>query len=90
MGDLKLAISTSSLGMDHTLWDALTVEVSQEVDEVKVLKQQRAWLRAKALPRGRVLDRTAIGGGVDRLLVVAVRGLVVGDHDDDIRVDRLQ
>lgn len=80
MRDLELAVGTGAFGMDNTLWDTLTVKVSQEVDEVKVLQQEGAWLGADPLPAGRVLNRAAIGGCVDWLLAVTICGLIVGDH----------
>lgn len=46
MRDLELAVGTSTFGVDNTLRNTLTVEVSQQVDEVEVLQQQGAWLLA--------------------------------------------
>ena len=71
ISDLELAIGASTLGMNDTLWNSLSVKVCQKVNQVEVLKQQRA-VTANALRGLRVEDRTAIGGGVNRLLVVAV------------------
>ena len=71
VGDLELSIGASTLGVNDTLWDSLPVKVCQKVNQVEVLKQQRA-VTANALCGLRVEDRTAIGGGVNRLLVVAV------------------
>ena len=42
MRDLELAISTGAFGMDDPLRNTLAVEVSKQVDQVEVLKQQRA------------------------------------------------
>lgn len=78
--DLELAIGTGTFGVNDTLRDTLTVEVSQQVDEVKVLQQQGAWLLAEPLPAGRVLNGAAIRCCVDRLLAVAICWLIVGDH----------
>lgn len=38
LGDLENTVSTGSLGMDHTLWNSLPVEVGDLVDQVEVLK----------------------------------------------------
>lgn len=80
MRDLELAVSTGAFCMDDTLRNTLTVEVSQQVDEVEVLQQQRAWLLAEPLPARWVLNRAAIGCCVDWLLAVAICWLIVGDH----------
>lgn len=68
---LELAVGTGTLGVDHALGDALAVEVCQQVNEVKVLQQQRA-VGAHALGGLGVHDRAAIGSSIDRSLVVAV------------------
>ena len=36
VGNLEVTVSSSTLGMDHTLRDTLAVEVSDEVDVVEV------------------------------------------------------
>lgn len=78
--NLELAIGTGTFSVDDTLGDTLTVEVSQQVDEVEVLQQEWTWLLAEPLPAGRVLNRAAIGCCVDWLLAVAICRLIVGDH----------
>ena len=42
--NFELAISSSSLGMHNALGDTLTVKVSEEVDQVEVLEQERSVL----------------------------------------------
>lgn len=42
VGNLKLTVGASALGMNHSLWDALAVKVRQQVDQMEVLQQQRA------------------------------------------------
>jgi hypothetical protein len=37
-------MSSSTLGMHHSLWDSLSVEMTQLVQQVKILKQQRPTL----------------------------------------------
>lgn len=80
MCDLELAIGTGTFGVDYTLGNALPVEVSQQVDEVKVLQQQGTWLLAKSLPAGRVLNGAAIGCCVDWLLAITICWFIVGTH----------
>ena len=36
MGDFEVTVRASALGMDNTLRDALSVEVSEEIDMVEV------------------------------------------------------
>lgn len=36
--DLELAISSSTLGMDNTLWDSFAVKVCKQINQVEVLK----------------------------------------------------
>ena len=90
IGDLELTKGASTLGVDNTLRDSLSVEVCEEVDQVEVLKQKGP-VAANALSSLRVHNLrcvsllavtrpydvgvaywTAIGGGVDGLLIVAV------------------
>ena len=68
----NLSISSSSLGMDDTLGDALAVKVGEQVDEVEVLEEQRT-IGANALPGIGIADWCAVGRCVDGLLAVAVR-----------------
>ncbi len=44
LGDFEIAMSSSTLGMHHSLWDSLSVEMTQLVQQVKILKQQRPTL----------------------------------------------
>ena len=68
---LEFTISTSTLGVDDTFWDPLAVKVCQQIDQMEVLKEKRS-IWANPLGGLRVHDRTAIGGGVDGGLIVAV------------------
>jgi hypothetical protein len=82
MGAFKLPISSCTLCMDDTLWDTLTIEMCQQIDQVKVLKQERASL-TNSLKSLWVLYWTSIGSRVRWLLIVLEgrRWLIVGDHD---------
>ena len=44
MSDLEFSVSSSSLGVDDSLRDTFTVEVSKQVDQVEILKEERAIL----------------------------------------------
>ena len=68
-GETHLAISSSALGVDHPLGDALAVEVGELVDQVEVLEQQRAH-RPNALEVMGVGHGGSIRGGVRGLLIV--------------------
>lgn len=68
---LKLTIGASTLGMDNTFRDSLPVKVCQQIDQVKVLEQKRTIL-AHPLRGLWVHHRTAIGGRVDRSLIITV------------------
>lgn len=82
MSDSKLSVSTSTLCMNNTLGYALTIEMSEEIDQVKVLEEERT-----ILPNSLVFLCTAngasVGCRVNGLLGVLEGGswLVVGDHD---------
>lgn len=39
MGNLKVTVGSSSLGVDNTLGDTLTVKVGQLVDQSEILKK---------------------------------------------------
>ena len=39
MGDLKVAMCASTLGMDNSLRDSLSIELGEFVDQMEVLKQ---------------------------------------------------
>lgn len=69
--DFEFTVGSGTLGVDDTLGNALTIEVGKEVDQVEVLEQERT-IRADALRSLWVEDGAAIGGGVNRLLVVAI------------------
>ena len=60
-------VCSTTLGVGNTLWDTLTVEVREQVDQVVVLKKERAIL-ADTLGLVRVRHRNAIGGGVKSVL----------------------
>ena len=81
VGNLEFTIGTGALGVDNTLGDALAVKVSEQVDQVEILEQERA-LGAHALPFRRGLDGAAVGGGVDGPFVVPLGrgGLVRRGH----------
>jgi hypothetical protein len=42
MCQFKVAMRTSTLGMDDTFWDTLTVKVGEEIDVVEVLEKEGA------------------------------------------------
>jgi hypothetical protein len=42
VSNLELAIGTGTLGVDNTLWNTLTVEMSELVNQVEVLEEERA------------------------------------------------
>jgi hypothetical protein len=48
VGDLKLTVGASTLGMDYALRNALAVKVRQQVNQMEVLEQERA-IRTNAL-----------------------------------------
>jgi hypothetical protein len=66
----------------NTLRDTLSIEMSQQIDQVKVLKQERAILTNSLEGLG-VLDWASIGSRVEWLLGVleSTCGFVVGNHD---------
>ena len=39
MSNIEVAVSTSSLSVNHSLWDSLSVELSELVDEVDILEE---------------------------------------------------
>ena len=83
MGNLKLAIGAGTLGVDNALWDALTVEVGELVDQVEVLEKERAiWTTCSLVGLGMVNWRT-VGCGIGGLLVVLEGGggRLVRTHD---------
>lgn len=44
MGKFKFAIGAGTLGMHYTLRNSLTIKVSKQVNQVEILKQERAIL----------------------------------------------
>jgi hypothetical protein len=68
--------------MDDTLGNPLTIEMSQQIDQVEVLKQEGAIL-PNPLVLLRVCYGAPVGRGVDRLLPVleSRSRLIVGSHD---------
>jgi len=44
VGDFKLAIGTGTLSVNNTLGYPFTIKVSKQVDQVEILKQERAIL----------------------------------------------
>jgi hypothetical protein len=70
--------------VDNTLRDTLTIEMGQEINQVKVLEQDGAIL-ANSLEFLGVPDGASVGGCVGRLLIVPEGGggLAVGGHGCD-------
>lgn len=64
VGHLKLSVSAGALGVHNSLRNSLSVEMSQQVDEGKVLEEKRTML-ADSLRGERVLDGSSVGGGID-------------------------
>lgn len=64
VGDLEVTMGSGTLGVDDTLWDTLTIEVSKEIDVMEVLEKKRAE-GAGALSGIGLVDRGTVGGGVD-------------------------
>ena len=75
------SISTSTFCVNNTLWDTLTIEMCQQIDQVEILKQERASV-TNSLEGLWVLDGASIGSGIEWLLgVLESRGwLIVGNH----------
>jgi hypothetical protein len=42
VGDLEDSVGSSTLGVDDALGDALAVKVSEQVNQVEILKEERA------------------------------------------------
>jgi len=61
---LEETMSTGTLGVNHSFWDTLSVEVSEEVDQVEVLEQEWTVL-ADSLGLVGMWHRNAIAGCVD-------------------------
>jgi len=64
---LEDAVCSTTLGMDNSFWNPLTVEVRNQIDEVKVLEEKRA-VGTGTLGLVGVRDRGAIAVRVDSLL----------------------
>lgn len=67
--------------MDDTLGDSLTIEMSEQIDQVEILEQERAIL-ADPLEFLWVWNRSTVGSRVHGLLgILEGRGwLIVGNH----------
>jgi hypothetical protein len=68
--------------MDDTLGDTLTIEMSEQVDQMEVLEQERAVL-ANPLKLLWVRDRSTVGGRVHGLLSI-LEGRswsIIGNHN---------
>ena len=83
MGNLELSIGTCTLGVDNTLRDTLAVEVSELVDQVEVLEEERAVRATSSLVGLSMVNWSTAGCGIGWLLVVLVGGGggLVGTHD---------
>ena len=83
MSDLEFTVGSGAFGVDHTLGDALAVEMGQKINQMEVLQKEGAILTDPLRGFG-VHDRTAIGGCVNGLFFVSegTRGLIVCNHDD--------
>jgi hypothetical protein len=81
MSNLKLSISSGTLGVDDSLWNSLMIKVCEEVNQMEILEKKRT-IGANSLVGLWVLDWSSTGSGVDGLLVVTEgrRWLVVGNH----------
>jgi hypothetical protein len=68
--------------MNNTLGDTLTIEMCQQINQVKVLEEKRA-IGADSLESLGILNRAAIGRSIDWLLRILKgrRGFIVGNHD---------
>lgn len=71
LGACEDTVSPATFGMDNTLRDTLPIEVGDEVDQVKVLKEEGA-VGTSPLSFIGMGHRYAIAGGVDGLLRLGV------------------
>lgn len=79
VGDFKLTIGTKASGVDDSLRHSFSVKMSQHINEMVVLDEQRTGL-ANHLGLHGVHDGAAIGGGVDgELLIRHIVCLVLDD-----------
>ena len=70
MCDLKLAISTGTLGVDNALWDTFAVKVGELVDQVEVLEKERAIWTTCSLVGLSMVNWGTVRCGIGGLLVV--------------------
>lgn len=76
VGSLVIAMSTASLGVHNTLWDAFAVEVRKEVNQVEVLEEERAVL-ANSLSLIWMRHWRAVGRGVESLCGRCIAVIVI-------------
>ena len=68
---VKDPMCSSTFCMNNTLWDTLTVEVGEEVDQVEVLEEERTvWTSSLGLVWMR--HRDAIAGGIEGILGLGI------------------
>lgn len=76
VGSLVVTVGTTTLGVNDTLGDTLTVEVGKKVYQVEVLKEKGTIL-ADTLNLVRVRHRDTIAGGVQSVLRRDIAVIVV-------------
>ena len=74
LGHNQLSMSGCSLGMDDSLWDALTGEMGELVEEMEVLEED--WAVWSDSQRVLVVVEGGTGGGRDELLVGCIYHLI--------------
>lgn len=80
MCHLKLSIRSGPFGVHHPLRDSFTIKMGEEIDQMKVLQQQRPVL-AQALSGFWIHDGTAIGGRIHgSFLVSKSTEFYIGGH----------
>ena len=67
VGGLVVTVSSSTLGVNDTLWNALAVKVREQVYQVEVLEEQRSVL-TDSLCLVRVWHWNTIAGGIEGVL----------------------
>lgn len=72
LGDLECSVSSTTLGVDDSLWNSLSVKVREQVDQVVVVGQEERTLGSYSLRSVRVSDGSTVGGGVDSTVFVGV------------------
>lgn len=70
-------MSTSSLGVNDSLRNSLSVEMGEKVDQVEILEQKRS-IDTDSLGLVRMRHGDAIGGGVDAVLGLGMTVSLVG------------